>query len=333
MVNAKTKLDAARDEPRHDLAQPREERCGGDDHPEQAHPQRGAVDLPRRPPFSDRGGGHRLLRLDRHREAEREPREDRRDPEGDEEPARVYPGNDDQAGRERQQRAEITERAAEVAELWASHGNTVQVRAAAGPRGRRSSRLSADRWGDGSNVSRIRRRRIALGPHTRPQYCNSFQVRLAKGRKPVPTAIRLLEGNVGHHPLRENEPKPKPVAPKCPSWLSPIAKRQWRFLAPELEALGLLTTLDGGALAGLCDAFAQFREATEFLFRHGPVYRRGELLKTTTQVHVARAAFATYLKLAGEFGLALFARTPISTAPADDDDEDDILDRPLHLDR
>ncbi len=155
-----------------------------------------------------------------------------------------------------------------------------------------------------------------------------------KGRKPTPTSIRLLEGNVGHRPLRGNEPKPRPLLPTCPSWLSPAAKRHWRVLVGELGPIpGLLTAVDAGALAGLCESFAQFREASEFLHRHGPVYRRGELLKVTPQVHIARDAFATYLKLAGEFGLTPAARTRISTAPADDDAEDDLLDPPLHRNR
>jgi phage terminase small subunit len=39
----------------------------------------------------------------------------------------------------------------------------------------------------------------------------------------------------------KNEPKPKQIAPKCPSWLEPDAKKEWRRLSKELESMGLLT--------------------------------------------------------------------------------------------
>ena len=48
----------------------------------------------------------------------------------------------------------------------------------------------------------------------------------AGGRPPKPTYLKVLEGNPGKRPLNENEPKPKPSAPKCPAWLSPVCQRQ-----------------------------------------------------------------------------------------------------------
>ena len=44
-----------------------------------------------------------------------------------------------------------------------------------------------------------------------------------RGRKPKPTALKVLEGNPGKRPLNENEPKPERKAPECPSWLEPEA--------------------------------------------------------------------------------------------------------------
>lgn len=62
-----------------------------------------------------------------------------------------------------------------------------------------------------------------------------------RGRPPKPTAVKELEGNPGKRPLNKNEPKPKQIAPKCPSWLEPDAKKEWRRLSKELETMGLLT--------------------------------------------------------------------------------------------
>ena len=48
-----------------------------------------------------------------------------------------------------------------------------------------------------------------------------------RGRKPTPTAIKVLEGNPGKRPLNDREPQPPKKAPSCPKWLEPDAKREW----------------------------------------------------------------------------------------------------------
>ena len=59
------------------------------------------------------------------------------------------------------------------------------------------------------------------------------------GRKPKPTEMKRAQGNPGRRPLNNNEPKPTGI-PQCPSHLNEVAKREWRRIAPELIALGLL---------------------------------------------------------------------------------------------
>lgn len=86
-----------------------------------------------------------------------------------------------------------------------------------------------------------------------------------RGRPPKPTAVKELEGNPGKRPLNKNEPKPKQIAPKCPSWLEPDAKKEWRRLSKELETMGLLTQVDMAAFAGYCQAYARWKEAEEFI--------------------------------------------------------------------
>lgn len=52
-----------------------------------------------------------------------------------------------------------------------------------------------------------------------------------RGRKPKPTALKMLEGNPGGRPLNTKEPKPEKKAPRCPSWLEDEAKKSgnvWR---------------------------------------------------------------------------------------------------------
>ena len=78
------------------------------------------------------------------------------------------------------------------------------------------------------------------------------------GRKPKPTALKVLEGDrgKGRRPLNEHEPIPPRGGVKCPSWLLPEAKKEWKRLAASLEAMGVLTMADLTAFAGYCQAYA-----------------------------------------------------------------------------
>ena len=86
-----------------------------------------------------------------------------------------------------------------------------------------------------------------------------------RGRKPKPTAMKELEGNPGKHPLNTSEPKPNKKAPACPKWLEPEAKKEWRRLAKQMEAIGILTEVDMAAFAGYCQAYARWKEAEEIM--------------------------------------------------------------------
>ncbi|RUT32433.1 phage terminase small subunit P27 family [Arsenicitalea aurantiaca] len=82
-----------------------------------------------------------------------------------------------------------------------------------------------------------------------------------RGRKPKPTALKLIEGNPGHRPLNHREPRPQPGIPTCPAHLSPTAKAEWKRLARQLHGLGVLSELDRSALAAYCQAYGRWAEA------------------------------------------------------------------------
>ena len=92
-----------------------------------------------------------------------------------------------------------------------------------------------------------------------------------RGRKPKPTALKVLEGNPGKRPLNDREPVPPKATLKCPAWLLPEAKKEWKRLAPALEAMGVLTMADLTAFEGYCQASVSYT--------HLDVYKRqGEAL-------------------------------------------------------
>ena len=96
-----------------------------------------------------------------------------------------------------------------------------------------------------------------------------------KGRKPLPTALKVLEGDrgKGRRPINKDEPTPPQNNIKCPDWLMPEAKKEWKRLAPSLIAMGILTDHDMEAFAGYCQAYARWREAEEFLSQHGTIFK------------------------------------------------------------
>lgn len=81
------------------------------------------------------------------------------------------------------------------------------------------------------------------------------------GRPRKPTALKVLEGNPGKRPLPESEPRPDALqSPQTPPrTLTPGAAAEWRLIAPGLAGMGLLTTLDQGALETYCELRAIWR--------------------------------------------------------------------------
>jgi P27 family predicted phage terminase small subunit len=91
-------------------------------------------------------------------------------------------------------------------------------------------------------------------------------------RRPKPTAIKVLEGNPGGRPLNTEEPKPKSGIPEMPKELRKTAQREWRRVSVDLDTLGLITVVDGKALAMYCDAYADWEVAQRECVKSGMWY-------------------------------------------------------------
>jgi P27 family predicted phage terminase small subunit len=134
-----------------------------------------------------------------------------------------------------------------------------------------------------------------------------------RGRPPKPTALKVLEGNPGKRPLNKNEPKPEKKAPKCPSWLEPDAKKEWRRLAKELEAMGLLTRIDMAVFAGYCQAYARWKEAEEFISKHGSILKTASgYIQQVPQVSIAQQNLKQMRNFCSELGLTPSARSRLN---------------------
>ena len=94
-----------------------------------------------------------------------------------------------------------------------------------------------------------------------------------RGRKPKPTAIRILEGNPGKRPINKNEPKPQPLGPECPDFVQGKARAFWNEYAPILMKQGVLTELDEFLFGALCVEYADY-------LQHGATVRKMRLLRS-----------------------------------------------------
>ena len=82
------------------------------------------------------------------------------------------------------------------------------------------------------------------------------------------TAImRKLEGIPGQSRIPPEVTSAEP--PKCPKWITGIAAREWKRVAPALFKAGLLSGLDIAALEGYCLCYQKWREAEQRLADEG----------------------------------------------------------------
>ena len=138
-----------------------------------------------------------------------------------------------------------------------------------------------------------------------------------RGRKPKPTALKALEGNPGKRVLNQFEPKPEKKAPKCPSWLEPEAKKEWRRTAKQLEQLGILSEIDMAAYAGYCQAYARWKEAEEFMSKHGTIVKTPSgYWQQVPQVSIAQTYLKIMNKFCEQFGLTPSSRSRIAADKA-----------------
>ena len=132
------------------------------------------------------------------------------------------------------------------------------------------------------------------------------------GRPPKPTVLKALEGNPGRRPLNSAEPKPSSQTPDCPEWLHPDAKMEWDRMSHELERMGLLTTVDRAAFAGYCQSYARWKEAEEFISKHGSIFKTPSgYIQQVPQVSIAQQNLKQMRSFCSELGITPSARSRI----------------------
>jgi P27 family predicted phage terminase small subunit len=136
-----------------------------------------------------------------------------------------------------------------------------------------------------------------------------------RGRKPKPTALKLVQGNPGRRPLNASEPMPEPSLPPCPTHLSPAARREYGRLGRQLVNQGVMTALDRNALALYCEAWARHVDAEEHIATYGAVIMGAKGLVLSPYIRISSQCVEQLTKLQSEFGLTPTSRSRVHAAP------------------
>jgi len=154
---------------------------------------------------------------------------------------------------------------------------------------------------------------------------------MTRGPKPKPSVLKLIQGNPGKRQINKSEPKPKAARrPTPPIDLDDCARKEWRRVVRELEAVGLLSKLDLPTLCAYCVAYSRFKSANDALKSVADKDKvfRGLLIKTkqgnwiqNPLVGVARRAADDMVRLAAEFGMTPSARARLQVRTPQDVDE------------
>ena len=134
------------------------------------------------------------------------------------------------------------------------------------------------------------------------------------GPRPQPTALRLLRGNPGKRKINQAEPQHAALSLRCPPMLrDPLARAEWRRVAPGLIKSGQVTTVDRALLVGYCQKWAQW-QALETVAAEHPFIVKGPNGKPIPNpaLTLAFKAYNLLLRSSAELGMTPSARSKVT---------------------
>ena len=135
-----------------------------------------------------------------------------------------------------------------------------------------------------------------------------------KGRKPIPSRIKALRGNVGKREIKPEVQISGPIG-ACPPHLSAQARKEWKRIVPVLEAVGLATAADRAALAAYCQAYGRWVGAEAALKGQALVFENDKgQTRQNPLIGIANKALDQMRAFLVEFGMTPSSRTRIAPA-------------------
>ena len=147
-----------------------------------------------------------------------------------------------------------------------------------------------------------------------------------RGRKPTPTALKVLTGNPGQRPLNQNEPKPENIIPPMPEWLRefPVAVAEWERESDILYNMGLMTIADLGNLANRSYVASELQRLASEIEKEGRVAYSMRMDSLGNEIADAKSnpkanqqvkLLAEYRQLGSLLGMDAVSRARLSVYP------------------
>lgn len=140
-----------------------------------------------------------------------------------------------------------------------------------------------------------------------------------KGRKPIPVALKMVNGNPGKRPIDMTTFAPEARIPRCPSHLKGEARKEWRRITEELHRYGMIAEVDKDLLAMTCTTWARYVEAETMIEKAAQAGGSGLFVKTpngfpvqSPWLSVSNTAIERFTRLCAEFGLSPAARARVA---------------------
>lgn len=141
---------------------------------------------------------------------------------------------------------------------------------------------------------------------------------MPRGRKPKPTALKLLDGTRKDR-INGKEPVADLGLPRCPAHLDGEAKKKWKALAADVT---WFARVDADAVAAYCVAYGRWLEAEEKVKKTGVVLKGDNGFYQNPYLHVANKAIEQMAKIGATLGLNPSDRSRLKVdAGSSEDDE------------
>lgn len=135
-----------------------------------------------------------------------------------------------------------------------------------------------------------------------------------RGRKPVPTTLRILRGNPHDHALNRDEPQPESLDEACPEELTdPVAQAEWeRGIVPNI-ATGQITAADRPLAIAHCTLWAAWRSQLREASPHPNIIAAGKnkYPMPNPALTLAGKTLQSLIKVDAELGLTPTSRSRV----------------------
>ena len=137
------------------------------------------------------------------------------------------------------------------------------------------------------------------------------------GRRPQPTALKVLRGTLRSNRTNTREPMPAPAPesmdiPPDELKADPVATNEWRRVAPLLRRIGVISEAERSALTALCQQWSRYLDAHQRVRKGGMVIDGDKGPVVSPYLSVADKALDHCKKLWIELGLTPSGRSRIS---------------------